>query len=41
MREILLAIVAMIIISLGANFALKEVGFSAVDQTTGPAVRLD
>ncbi len=41
MREIVLAFVAMAVISVGANFALQEVGFSSQDQTTGGAVRLD
>ncbi|MDW3225430.1 MAG: hypothetical protein R8G34_21495 [Paracoccaceae bacterium] len=41
MREIILACVAMIVISVGASSVLKEVGFSAADQATGPAVRLD
>ncbi|WP_299917529.1 hypothetical protein [uncultured Roseobacter sp.] len=41
MREIVLAALAMVVISIGANFVLKEAGFSAEEQTTGQAVRLD
>lgn len=40
MREIVLAFAAMAVISVGASFALKEAGFSAADQATGPDVRL-
>lgn len=40
MREIILAFVAMAVISVGANFGLNEAGFSAADQATGQAVRL-
>jgi len=40
MREIVLAFVAMAVISVGANYGLQEAGFSAADQTTGNAVRL-
>ncbi|WP_262386401.1 hypothetical protein ROLI_016760 [Roseobacter fucihabitans] len=41
MREILLAGLAMIVISVAASFGLKEIGFSSADQNTGQAVRLD
>lgn len=40
MREILLAFAAMAVISVGAYYGLKEVGFSAADRNTGNAVRL-
>lgn len=40
MREIILAFAAMVVISVGANFALNEAGFSAAEQGTGQAVRL-
>lgn len=40
MREIILAFVVMAVISVGANFALNEVGFSAAEQGSGQAVRL-
>ena len=39
MREIVLAFVAMAVISVGANYGLHEAGFSAADQTSGNAVR--
>ncbi|MFK7879600.1 hypothetical protein [Roseobacter sp.] len=41
MKEIALACLAMIVISISASFALKEAGFSAADQGSGAAVRLD
>ena len=41
MREIVLAFVAMALISVGANCALHEAGFSSQDRTSGEAVRLD
>ncbi len=41
MREIVLAFAAMAVISVGANFALNEAGFSAAEQGSGEAVRLD
>lgn len=41
MKEIVLAFVAMAVISVGASFGLKEAGFSSQDQTTGGSVRLD
>jgi hypothetical protein len=41
MREIVLAFVAMAMISVGASYMLNEAGFSSQDQTAGDAVRLD
>ncbi|MFK7761757.1 MAG: hypothetical protein AB8B62_00715 [Roseobacter sp.] len=41
MKEIVLAFIAMAVISVGASFGLQEVGFSSQDQTTGGSVRLD
>ncbi|WP_264479482.1 hypothetical protein [Roseobacter weihaiensis] len=41
MKEIVLAFAAMALISVGASFALHEVGFSSAEQTSGNAVRLD
>ncbi|GFE49759.1 hypothetical protein So717_15120 [Roseobacter cerasinus] len=41
MKEIMLAFAAMAVIAVGANFALKEAGFSAAEQGSGEAVRLD
>ncbi len=41
MREIILAFVAMAVISVGAYYGLNALGFSAADQGAGDAVRLD
>ncbi len=41
MKEIVLAFVAMIVISIGASYVLPEMGFSSQEQTAGNAVRLD
>lgn len=41
MKAMLLAFAAIVVISIGANFALQEAGFSSADQTSGNAVRLD
>ncbi|WP_299678509.1 hypothetical protein [uncultured Roseobacter sp.] len=41
MREIVLAFGAMAVISVGASFVLNEAGFTAAEQGSGPAVRLD
>lgn len=41
MREIILAFIAMAVISVGASYGLHQAGFSAADQTSGNAVRLD
>ena len=41
MRTMLLAFLATAIIAVGANYILKDVGFSAADKSTGPDVRLD
>jgi hypothetical protein len=40
MREMLLAFVAMGVISVGAFYGLQEIGFSAAEQGSGNAVRL-
>lgn len=40
MREILLAFLAMIVISVGASYGLHRMGFSSAEQTSGTAVRL-
>lgn len=41
MKEMMLAFAAMAVIAVGANFALNEAGFSAAEQGSGDAVRLD
>lgn len=41
MKVMLLAFAAMIVIAVGADMALDQAGFSAADQTSGNAVRLD
>ncbi|WP_300035073.1 hypothetical protein [uncultured Roseobacter sp.] len=41
MKALLLALVAMAAIAVGADVALDEMGFSAEEQGTGGAVRLD
>ena len=41
MKAFLAAVAAMIVISAAAPFVLREIGFTAADATTGPAVRLD
>ncbi len=41
MRVMLLAFLAVILIGIGANYALKEVGFSTEARNSGSAVRLD
>lgn len=41
MKAFILALIAAVIITVGANFALKEAGFSAKETTTSPNVRLD
>jgi hypothetical protein len=41
MKPMLLAFVAMALISVGASYTLHEMGFSAQDRTSGAAVRLD
>ncbi|WP_299962555.1 hypothetical protein [uncultured Roseobacter sp.] len=40
MREMVLAALAMAVISVGAFYGLHEAGFSAADRTAGQAVRL-
>lgn len=41
MKAFVLACVAMVGLSLGAYYALGEIGFSTEAQTSGPDVRLD
>ncbi|MEL6205313.1 MAG: hypothetical protein AAFR47_08385 [Pseudomonadota bacterium] len=41
MRAFILACVALVAISWGANFGLNELGFSAEEQGSSPSVRLD
>ncbi len=41
MKPMLLAFIALAIITFGADKALDMIGFSAADQTSGEAVRLD
>ena len=41
MKAMLGGFAAMIVISVGAYFALGEMGFSAQDRNAGAAVRLD
>ncbi len=41
MKAMFAGFAAIIVISIGANFALKTIGFSSADQTSGNAVRLD
>ena len=40
MREIVLAAIAMAVISVGAYYGLHEIGFSAADRTVSTSVRL-
>lgn len=41
MRAFIVACIALVAITVGANWTLKEAGFSTADQTKGQAVRLD
>ncbi len=41
MRAFVLACVALVLLTVGANYALQEVGWTTADQTTGSDVRLD
>ena len=41
MKVILTAVLAMVVIAVGSNVLLQQAGFSAQDQTSGTAVRLD
>ena len=41
MKMILTAALAIVVIAVGSNALLMRAGFSAQDQTTGDAVRLD
>ena len=41
MKVIFAAVFAMVVIAVGANMFLSQAGFSAQEQTSGTAVRLD
>lgn len=41
MKSMLLAFAAIIVLSVGANFALSQMGFGSGDRQSGAAVRLD
>jgi predicted secreted protein len=41
MKAMLLAFVALAVISVGSNLILQQVGFSSQDRTAGADVRLD
>ncbi len=41
MKAMLAAFVAIVVIAVGANYILGQVGFSSQDRTAGDAVRLD
>lgn len=41
MKVILSALVAMVVIAVGANMFLSQAGFSSEEQTSGSSVRLD
>ena len=41
MKAMLIAFAAIIVIAIGANVALDNVGFSSEERTAGSAVRLD
>lgn len=41
MKPMLLAFLAIVVISVGADIALDRIGFSTQEQTAGDAVRLD
>ena len=41
MKAMLTGFAAMIVIGVGAWYALGEMGFSSADRMSGPAVRLD
>lgn len=41
MKAMLTAFLAIAVIAVGANFGLKEAGFSAEERLTAPSVRLD
>lgn len=41
MKSMLIAFFAIAVIGTGAHFALQEMGFSAQEVSSGPAVRLD
>jgi len=41
MKSFVVACVAIVVISLTSSYALKSIGFSTQDQTTGAAVRVE
>lgn len=41
MKAMLIAFVAIAVISVGSNMILKQAGFSSQERGSGPAVRLD
>jgi hypothetical protein len=41
MKAMLVAFVAIIVIAVGSNLILNQVGFSSQDRASGSAVRLD
>lgn len=41
MKAMLTGFAAIIVISVGAYFALNEAGFSSAERTAGPSVRLE
>ena len=41
MKAMLAGFAAMIVISIGANYALKTIGFSSEERNSSSAVRLD
>lgn len=41
MKAMWIGFAAVIVIGIGANFALKEIGFSAEDRYSGNSVRLN
>ena len=41
MKAFVLALCAAVVITVGANLILNEIGFSAQDPTSSPSVRLD
>ena len=41
MKSMYLAFLAMVVVAVVADFGLHNAGFSAKEETSGPAVRLD
>lgn len=41
MKAMYIAFAAIVVIAVGADFALDHIGFSSQDQFSGPDVRLD